>query len=80
MPHEDVIKLADHNGMELFIVSVSAFIGNASIIPSMSCQVDSLSNIRLEGESVPSAFFAAHALPDTWVILLAFIVELHEFG
>ena len=64
--------------MELFVVSISAFIGNTSIIPCMGRQVDSLSNIRLKSESVPSAFFAAHTLPDTWASLLAFIVELHE--
>ena len=64
--------------MELFIISISALIWNTSIIPCMGRQVDSLSNIRLEGESVPSAFFAAHTLPDTWASLLAFIVELHE--
>ena len=80
MPYKDVIKLVDHDRMELFVVSVSAFIGNTSIIPCVGRQVDSLSNIRLEGERVPSAFFAAHALPDTWASLLAFIVELHELG
>ena len=66
--------------MELFIISIGAFIGNTSIIPCMGRQVDSLSNIRLEGESVPSAFFAAHTLPDTWASLLAFIVKLHELS
>ena len=80
MPYEDIVKLVDHDRMELFVVFVSALIGNTSIIPCMGRQVDSLSDIRLEGQSVPSAFFAAHALPDTWACLLAFIIELHELG
>ena len=80
MPNKDVVELADHDGMELFIVSVSAFIWDTSVIPSVGRQVDSLSDVRLEGERVSCAIFATHALPDSGASLLAFIIQLHEFG
>ena len=80
IPNKDIVQLADYKGVKKVIVLGNALFGYSTISPSVGCQKDVLSNVRIEFHCVTSARIATNVFPNARVVLSAIIVELEEFG
>ena len=72
-------QFADMNGMvERIIVAFLALVRDSSIVPGVSCEVDSLGLGCLESQGVAGALITANAFPDARALFLRIVLELEE--